>query len=168
MGIILNSLGKYQQDNLALHEYIPAANLLANAMVQVKHGYSTVHAEMDFETYSEAGHVFNEEEGRFRGLGANKKGLSAVGAAVYAQHPSTEVLCLAYNLKDGLGPRLWMAGDPLPWDLFAHIQSGKLIEAHNSIFEYFIWHYVCHLRMGWPALSHTQLRCSMSKAAASA
>lgn len=166
MGVILNHRGQYQISDTALCDFIPAANLLANTIVQVAHGYSTVNPEMDFETYSEAGHVFDDEAGRFRGLGANKKGLSAVGAAVYAQHPSTEVLCLAYNLKDGLGPRLWMAGDPPPWDLFAHIEAGGLIEAHNSIFEYFIWHYVCHLRMGWPALKHTQLRCSMSKAAA--
>lgn len=166
MGVILDELGRYKLQRTAALNTIPAANLLAETMIQVAHGYSTVHAEMDFETYSEAGHVFDEVAGRFRGLGANKKGLSAVGSAVYAQHPSTSVLCLAYNLKDGLGPRLWMAGDPLPHDLFAHIAAGKLIEAHNSIFEYFIWHYVCHKRMGWPALSHIQLRCSMSKAAA--
>jgi DNA polymerase len=146
-------------------ERIPAANLLAGAIIHVAHGVSTVHAEMDFETYSEAGHKFDPEKGKFVGIGS-KKGLSAVGAAAYAQHASTEILCLAYNLKDGLGPRLWYPGDPLPWDLFGHIQRGGLIEAHNSIFEYFIWTYVCVKKLGWPELNFKQLRCSMSKAAA--
>jgi len=166
MGVIQNPNGTYSpcRDPFE-HTYTPAANLLRETIIHVAHGFSTVHAEMDFETYSEAGFNFDEDAGRFKGLGASKKGLSAVGAAVYAQHASTEVLCLAYNLKDGLGPRLWLPGEPPPWDLIAHFQSGGLVEAHNSIFEYFIWNFVCVRKLGWPAISHTQLRCSMSKAA---
>lgn len=166
MGVIQNPNGTYSicRDPFE-HTYTPAANLLRDTIIHVAHGFSTVHAEMDFETYSEAGFNFDEDAGRFKGLGASKKGLSAVGAAVYAQHASTEVLCLAYNLKDGLGPRLWLPGEQPPWDLIAHFQRGGLVEAHNSIFEYFIWDFVCVRKLGWPAISHTQLRCSMSKAA---
>lgn len=164
MGVIQNPNGSYQISNTALQQFIPAADLLRDTIIWTAHGFSTVHADMDFETYSEAGFEFHEELGKFKGLGASKKGLSAVGSAVYAQHPSTEVNSLAYNLKDGLGPRLWNWGEPPPWDLIHHFQTGCLVEAHNSLFEYFIWTYVCVRKLGWPPIDHKQLRCSMSKA----
>lgn len=126
----------------------------------------SLHAEIDFETYSEAGYYWNEALNKWRapeGTPENKKGLKGVGAPAYAEHPSTEVLCLAYDLKDGRGERLWSPGDTPPLDLFAYIEAGGLIEAHSSSFEFYIWHYVCAGRMGWPALPLSQLRCSMSK-----
>jgi DNA polymerase len=123
---------------------------------------------MDFETYSEAGYVWDEERKRWRGITPTASGIVAVGAAVYSEHPSTEVLCLAYNLKNGTGPKMWVPGCPPPADLFQHIASGGLIEAHNSSFEFLIWQNVCNARMGWPALPIAQLRCSASKAAAHA
>lgn len=137
-------------------------------MIRTKaaHGYSTSYPHMDFETYSEAGYVFDKEQGRFRGLSAHKKGIQAVGSAAYARHPSTDVNHLAYDLKDGLGPRLWEKGDPPPWDLIAYLQAGGLIEAHNSGFEYAIWTHVCVPKLGWPPIDYRQLRCSMAKAAA--
>jgi DNA polymerase len=125
------------------------------------------HAELDFETYSEAGYRWVEALNKWRapdGTPENKKGLKGVGAPVYAAHPSTEVLCLAYDLQDGRGKRLWHPGKLPPLDLFQYITAGGLIEAHNSSFEFYIWHYVCAGRMGWPALPLAQLRCSMSKA----
>lgn len=166
MGVLLDPhRGQYIQNRqLPAPARIPAQKLLAGTVIKVAHGYSTVHAEMDFETYSEAGYRYDEAKKKYVAIGS-KKGIGAVGAAAYAQHPSTEILCLSYNLKDGLGGRLWYPGDPMPWDLFAHIEKGKLIEAHNSIFEYFIWTYVCVKKMGWPELKLEQLRCSMSKAA---
>lgn len=139
-------------------------NYLSGQQFQVGPSVATVLPDMDFETYSDAGFIFDGE--KFVGATKNKRGLPLVGAAAYAEHPSTEVLSLAYDLKDGLGERLWLPGMPPPADLFAHIQSGGLVEAHNSGFEFFIWFYVCQLRMGWPALPLEQLRCSMAKAKA--
>lgn len=110
-------------------------------------GISTCLPDMDFETYSEAD-------------------LPQVGTVAYAEHPSTEILCLAYDLKDDLGPRLWVPGIPPPQDLFNHIAAGGLIEAHNSPFEYWIWEKVCRQRMGWPELPIEQLRDSMATAQA--
>lgn len=127
-------------------------------------GVSTVLPDMDFETYSDAGFIFDGE--KFIGATKNKRGLPLVGAAAYAEHPSTEILSLAYDLKDGLGGRLWLPGMPPPSDLFALVQNGGLVEAHNSGFEFFIWFYVCFSRMGWPNLPIEQLRCSMAKAKA--
>lgn len=131
---------------------------------QVGPAMSTVLPDMDFETYSEAGYVFDGT--KFVGARKNSRGLGLVGAAAYAEHPSTEVLSLAYDLKDGLGAHMWLPGMPAPADLLAHIAGGGLLEAHNSAFEYFIWLHVCEPRMGWGPLPLDQLRCSMAKAKA--
>jgi hypothetical protein len=134
-------------------------------------GLSTVYPDFDFETYSEAGYEFDPTANK--GLGkwvsitkSPPHGIGAVGAAVYSEHPSTEVLSLAYNLKDGLGARLWLPGMPPPTDLFDHIAAGGLIEAWNSAFEWHIWANVCAARMGWPSLPYWQLRDAMAKARA--
>lgn len=119
-------------------------------------------AVMDFETYSEAGY-YQTTEGKWRGITKTSPGLAAVGAPAYAEHPSCRVLSLAWDLHDGAGPHLWIPGMPAPEDLFAYLAEGGLVEAHNAGFEYWIWHYVCHGRMGWPALPLAQLSCSMAK-----
>ena len=124
-------------------------------------GHAIELPDMDFETYSEAGYIWNGK--RFVGVARHKKGLDAVGAAAYSEHPSTEIICLAYNLKDGHGGRLWVPGAAPPVDLFAHIRAGGLIEAHNSSFEYYIWRNVGAARLGWPNLPREQLRDSMAK-----
>lgn len=141
---------------------------LAYAQIPVGVGYATVLPDFDFETYSEAGFYYDEVTSKWVSVvGKGKKGgLAAVGAAVYAQHPSTEVLSLAYDLKDGQGRRLWVPGMPPPQDLFNHITAGGLLEAWNCGFEWLIWKYVCSERMGWPELPHTQLRDAMAKSRA--
>lgn len=140
---------------------------LAGTTRPVGLGVSTVLPDLDFETYSEAGCDWDESRGRWAATGgAAKRGISAVGAAVYAEHPSTEILCLAYNLKDGSGPRLWIPGMPDPSDLFDHIRAGKLLEAWNCMFEARIWEHVCHRRMGWPRLPYWQLVDAMEKSRA--
>ncbi len=119
-------------------------------------------ATLDFETYSEAGY-YQDSTGRWRGLTKTAPGLPAVGAPAYAEHPSCRVLSLAWDLHDGTGPHIWVSGLPVPTDLFAYLATGGLVEAHNAGFEYWIWHFVCHGRMGWPALPLSQLSCSMAK-----
>ena len=119
---------------------------------------------MDFETYSEAGYIFDRAAGCFRAALTGKPGIFSVSSTVYAEHPSTRVISLAYDLMDGRGVQLWTPGRPVPLDLFRHIWAGGMIEAHNSSFEYFIWRYVCHARMGWPDLPLGQLVCSQARA----
>lgn len=131
--------------------------------------HSTILPDMDFETYSEAGYDYNLTTRKWVPQMANKKnGLEIVGAAAYSEHPSTRVLCLAYDLKDGYGERLWspMCLDGGPQPLFDHIAAGELIEAWNCLFEFFIWTNVCTARMGWPMLPLSQLRDAMAKARA--
>jgi DNA polymerase bacteriophage-type len=165
---------------------------LAGTLLPAGIGYSTILPNMDFETYSEAGYVWDSTIGKWRTICEvkGKKGgiLSYIGGAVYAEHPSTEVLCLAYDLKDGMGPHLWVpkswdckvteewlkltgvtqpifeVGPPGPVSLFGYLQRGGLIEAHNSAFEYRIWNEVCVKKYGWPPLPLHQLRCSQAKA----
>lgn len=124
---------------------------------------STILADFDFETYSPAGFVL--ENNKWTSLpGASKKGISAVGAARYTEHPEAEVLSLAYNLKNGEGAKLWHPGLPNPKDLFDHVCSGKLIEAWNCAFEYLVWSNICVPKYGWPYLDYHQLRDAMAKA----
>lgn len=145
----------------AAHE-LPAGTRLPSGS-----GFSTVLPDLDFETYSEAGYRWDAAAKTWRPLhGATKGGLSAVGACVYSEHPTAEVLSLAYNLKDGTGEKLWLPGMPPPVDLFDHIARGGLLEAWNCTFEYYIWLNVCTPRMGWPQLPLDQLRDAMAKSRA--
>jgi hypothetical protein len=115
-------------------------DLPAGTQLKAGVGVTTVLPDMDFETYSEAGFLWDSGANKWGSLpgAGGKKGLKIVGAACYAEHPSTEVLLLAYDLKDGRGKRQWRPGLPLPIDLFNYINSGGLIEAWNCAFEYYI------------------------------
>jgi DNA polymerase len=158
---------------------LPPLHLLrAGQRLPVAWGYSTVLPDMDFETFSAAGFEWDELSQKFKPpAGATKKGLPAIGAAKYADDPTTEVLCLAYDLKDGTGRKMWIAGMPLPLDLIQHLaqfdasappsydQRG-LIETHNSMFEFRVATRVLHERWGWPPIDLRQMRCSMAKARA--
>lgn len=136
--------------------------------------FSTVLAECDFETYSAAGFhwcgpTLKKPFGYWTGppgAAQGKKGLGVIGVRVYAEHPTTEVLTFKYDLKDGRGIRSWKPGEPNPQDLFDHIASGKLIEAHNAGFEMTIWDQVCAPKYGWPPVQPKQWRCSAAKSRA--
>lgn len=151
--------------------------LPAGYRIDVGLSHATVLADMDFETYSEAGHVWTprhkwDERAQVwkpawrPPKGATKKGIFAVGAAAYAAHPSTEVLSLYYDLKDGKGRRFWKPGWPNPVDLFQYVQNGGRIEAHNAGFEYWVWFYVCTRLYGWPTPRPEWFADSMAKAQA--
>lgn len=144
-------------------------NRPAGAQVVAGLGVATILADFDFETYSEAGFVWNVGTQKYICLpnaSQGKKGLGVVGAQVYAEHPSTEVLSMYYDLKDGRGRRRWLPGMPAPIDLIAHVLAGQLLEAWNSSFEFRIWNLVCTRLYGWPSLPLAQLRCAMAKSRA--
>jgi DNA polymerase len=124
------------------------------------------HATMDFETRSAAGFHWNGEKNTWIGPpGAEKKkGISAVGTYVYAEHPSTDVLCLYYSLPGDNQPSGWHPGDPPPQRLFDWIATGGLVECHKAMFERAIWHLVMVRKHGWPPIPAKQFRCSMAKA----
>jgi DNA polymerase len=151
---------------------------LAGDVVQVGLGWATVLPDIDFETYSEAGYVwapnwadrYGNTVGRWKAPpGVNSTadaGLLCVGAAVYSEHPSCEVLTCSYDLKDGRGKRRWRPGRGLPYDLFDHVAAGGLLESHNAGFEWWIWYNVCRVKYGWPMIPAAQQRCSAAKARA--
>ena len=120
---------------------------------------------IDFETRSEAGYLWDEPRNKWTCLPSapqSKKGLGIVGAAVYAEHPTTDILTLSYDV--GAGVRRWRPGQPLPQELFDHLAAGGLIEAHNAMFERLIWEHVAVPRYGFPPLDPYRLRCSMATA----
>ena len=132
---------------------------------------STELADMDFETYSAAGYEWDDEAGRWRspdGAPGTKRGLEVTGAAVYTEHPTFEILCLRYDLKDGTGSHLWRPGLPPPQRLFDHLAAGGLIEAWNAPFERWVWENHCTPALGWPPIRREQWRCAMAKARAHA
>jgi DNA polymerase len=147
---------------------VPVWELPAGTQLRAALGTTTVLPDLDFEAYSEAGYVWDGGRMKWGCLrGTDKKGLGVVGAQVYAEHPSTEVLSLYYDLKDGRGRRRWLPSDPLPpVDLLEHVARGGTLEAWNSGFEYRIWNIVCRRRYGWPPLPLEQLRCAMAKSRA--
>lgn len=128
------------------------------------------YATLDWETYSEAGYVWDEASNKWARLpNARNYGLGVVGVAVYAEHPSTEILTLSYRLP------FWPAGavrrwtpsqnHELPQDLLDWCAAGGLLEAHNSMFERLIWEHVAVRKYGWPGVPPlAQWRCSMATA----
>jgi DNA polymerase len=117
------------------------------------------HATIDFETRSACD-------------------LKKHGSWIYSRHPSTEAMCLAYQLPVEDEPALWhpsyneldedetVLGTGEPVELFAFILAGGLVEAHNAFFERVIWLNVMVARHGWPGVGHLQWRCSASRASA--
>ena len=123
---------------------------------------------IDFETYSEAGFVWDAETNKWHApSGASKKGLSVVGAAAYVEHPTFEVLTMSYALGDGV-PRRWKPGEVPPFLLLNAVQRGALISGWNSAgFEFKVWN-TCLPRFGFPPLRLEQLRDTMACARAHA
>ena len=88
------------------------------------------------------------------------------GLDIYANDPSTEVLCIAYGTTpdDVLvsSPR----NDILISPLLAHVRHGGKIAAWNAAFEYAIWNCVCVPKYGWPELKLEQCIDTMAMSAA--
>ena len=104
--------------------------------------------------------------------------LATCGAAAYAEHPSTEVICLAVK-KHGQEPVIWFSPgfrfqDCPAWAALPTFDDDALrqmiagadsIEAHNMEFEFNIWKYTMP-RYGFTDMFPLQkLRCSAAKAA---
>ena len=98
------------------------------------------------------------------------------GAYLYALHPTTEVMCLAYKLPGYDSWRLWHMAHPNhgleeskpPHDLLEYVEDGGIVEAHNAFFEQVIWWFHMVKKRGWPPVKKTGWRCSAAKASASA
>lgn len=84
--------------------------------------------------------------------------VTKVGAFAYAEHPSTDVMCMAWGSAH-LPTRLWFPGRPFPFAL----NSSFKIEAHNVEFERQIWLEVMVRKYEWPPVANGRWRCSAAK-----
>ena len=90
------------------------------------------------------------------------------GLDVYANDPSTEVLCIAFGTTP-YNVKVTKPDQSTNLDLnslLAHVRGGGKIQAWNAMFEYAIWNCVCVPKYGWPPLKLTQCIDSMAIAAA--
>jgi len=85
--------------------------------------------------------------------------LKKVGLHVYAKGKNTDVWCAGYAFDDE-PVQLWKPGQPIPKRVFAHIQDGKEVWAHNAPFEIAITNFVASKKHGWPKLSPNQVVCT--------
>lgn len=98
----------------------------------------------DFETYSEVD-------------------LTKSGAWVYAEHPSTEPLCMAWAYGND-DPKLWVPGMPIPEAIMDQIKDTEFW-AWNAQFEWCIWSRIMSPRFGWPMMEIDQMHDAMAVAA---
>ena len=94
----------------------------------------------------------------------SKANLPDVGLDIYANDPTTEVLCIAFgtqpnNVVVHKGDSLWTNA------VVEHVRNGGKIQAWNAMFEYAIWNCVCVPKYGWPPLKLTQCIDTMAIAA---
>lgn len=100
--------------------------------------------------------------------------LQKSGAWRYAEHPDTDVMCLAVKV-DSQATRLWINPRFGRWDRLPVITNDALwsllvgadqVEAHNAEFERAVWRTIMIPRYGWPDIPDHKWRCSAAKAAA--
>ena len=106
--------------------------------------------------------------------------LKKAGPWHYAEHWSTDVVCLGVGVNDSQ-PMIWLP----PWVLTEGISSAQLlvmsnkdlehlisnaeaIEAHNMEFERAVWRHVMHVKYGFSDLRLERCHCSAAKAAVQA
>ena len=101
--------------------------------------------------------------------------LADQGLDIYANDPTTEVLCIAWgNKPDNISvgvpqpSKNWQdtKGNILLHVLLDHVANGGKIQAWNAMFEYAIWNCVCVPKYGWPELKLEQCIDTMAWAAA--
>lgn len=126
---------------------------------------------IDGELYSESGFDFSPPSDKYplgrwvAPEGAAKPGIAAVGAAVYCEHPTTEILTVSYDLVDQRGIRRWRPGETLPWGLMNHLSDPDApIEAHNAFFELSWVEKIAGPQHGWVVPDRSKWRCSMATA----
>jgi DNA polymerase len=84
--------------------------------------------------------------------------LALMGTGAYVEHPSTQVLVVAYALDDQ-PVRTWQPGQPAPNDLLQALAGGCRVIAHNFGFDCAVWHH--HLvPHGWPAIPLGRWSCT--------
>ena len=92
------------------------------------------------------------------------------GAYRYAEHPTTEILCMGWGMGDELA-YTWRPnmGMDAPTYFLDHVARGGRVGVHNATFERVIWRMMKQRYpecSRWPDLPIAQQDCTMSRAAA--
>ena len=93
--------------------------------------------------------------------------LKKTGAFVYAEDPTTEVICLGYT-RDDTYPvvSLWRPEEvACPAEITEAIAAGALVIAHNVAFEKSIWEGLMVPVFGWPEVPQEQWADTMASCA---
>lgn len=87
---------------------------------------------------------------------------------VYAEHPSTEVLCVVANDRLSQKTVIWhpLSDESLDMVVRKIEDPNTLFKAHNAGFEICIWHEIMHKRFGFPSIPLGKWSCTAAKAAA--
>ena len=96
--------------------------------------------------------------------------LTERGLDIYANDPTTEVLCIAFGTQPDNVLVTDQVNNPhyghFLSKLLDHVRNGGKIQAWNAMFEYAIWNCVCVPKYNWPPLKLSQCIDSMAIAAA--
>ena len=87
------------------------------------------------------------------------------GLDIYANDPSTEVLCMAYGTTPE-NVTVYSPQHPGMGEVLAHVRGGGKVSGWNIAFEYAIWNCVCVPKYGWPELKLEQCIDTMAMSAA--
>lgn len=94
--------------------------------------------------------------------------LRKVGVHVYATHPTTEVLCVAYCVDDE-DPKIWRPGMPVPQEYIKAAKTKSTIAvAHNAAFEMCIERHILAPKFKFPIIPVSQNFCTLVAANAMA
>lgn len=92
--------------------------------------------------------------------------LTKTGVHKYAEHPTTDVMCLGYTFNEespSVEKGIWL--EPrLPPRIFDHIVAGLPVIAHNAPFELIVWNVLCAPHYKWPRLDPKNVICTMARA----
>lgn len=87
--------------------------------------------------------------------------IQACGLYVYAEHPSTDILCAVFDDEP------WTPGMPKPAAVVRYIQEGGTFAAFNAAFERTMWQRVMVEKYDWPSIELERWYCTAAQAAAS-
>jgi DNA polymerase len=87
------------------------------------------------------------------------------GVYRYAEDPTTDVWCAAYQVDDR-PIKVWHLGEDAPREVEDALSDGAYIRAWNAAFERIIWREILSKRHGWPYPGDDKFVCSMVVAAA--
>jgi len=87
--------------------------------------------------------------------------LSECGSYKYAEHSSTDIICMAWALGLDDEPKLWLPFDSFPDELRVALSEKQEVYAHNYLFDRGIWNCVGGVKYGFPEILDSQWRCSM-------